>query len=75
MPPTTSAHSVALSSLPVSSSIGLSSKVTHYTESACCKSMFHVFQLFQRYVVNVLYRCCKSRSGCCICCNSCTLML
>jgi hypothetical protein len=31
--------------------------------------MFQVFQKFQRYVASVLYRCCKSRSGCGICCN------
>jgi hypothetical protein len=32
--------------------------------------MFLVFQVFHRYITNVLYRCCKSRSKCCICCNS-----
>jgi hypothetical protein len=37
--------------------------------------MFQVFQLFQRYVARVSYGCCKSRLGCCICCNGCTLML
>ena len=35
-------------------------------ESAYCK---HMFQVFQRYVVSVSYGCCKSRSGCCICCK------
>jgi hypothetical protein len=42
---------------------------------AYCKHIFQVFQMFQRFVVSVSYRCCKSRSGCCICCNSCTRML
>ena len=37
--------------------------------------MFQVFQMFIRYVANISYRCCKSRSGCCICCNGCTHML
>ena len=41
-------------------------------ERACCK---HMFRVFCRYVASVLYRCCKSRSKCCICCNGCTLML
>jgi hypothetical protein len=36
---------------------------------------FRVFQMFQTYVVSVSYGCCKSRSGCCICCNGCTRML
>jgi hypothetical protein len=31
--------------------------------------------MFQWYVAYISYRCCKSRSGCCICCNGCTLML
>ena len=31
-----------------------------FAESACCKRMF---QMFQRYVASVSYRCCKSRSG------------
>jgi hypothetical protein len=30
---------------------------------------FQVFQMFQRYVACIVYRCCKSRSGCCTCCN------
>jgi len=34
-----------------------------------------MFQVFQRYVTSVSCRCCKSRSGCCICCNGCTRML
>jgi hypothetical protein len=38
-------------------------------KNAYCKRMFH------RYVASVSYRCCKSRSGCCICCNICTYML
>jgi hypothetical protein len=31
--------------------------------------------MFQRYVVNVSYGCCKSRSECCTYCNGCTRML
>jgi hypothetical protein len=45
-----------------------------YVESACYTSMFQVFQMFQRYVANVVYQCCKSRSGCCTCCNGYTRM-
>jgi hypothetical protein len=45
------------------------------TESACCKRMFQVFQMFQRYVASISYGCCKSRSRCCICFNGCTHML
>ena len=45
-----------------------------YAESACCKCMFHVFQIFLWYVASVLYRCYKSRSGCCTCCKSYTHM-
>jgi hypothetical protein len=45
------------------------------SQSACCKHMFQVFQMFQRYVASVLYWCCKNRSGCCICCNGYTRML
>jgi hypothetical protein len=41
-------------------------------ESTCYKRMLRVFQ---RYVASVLYGCCKSKSGCCICYNGCTLML
>jgi hypothetical protein len=41
-----------------------------YAESACCKHMFQLFQLFQRYVASASYGCCKSRSGCCTCCKS-----
>jgi hypothetical protein len=37
--------------------------------------MCQVFQMFQRYVASVLYGCCKSRSGCCICSNGCIRML
>jgi hypothetical protein len=33
----------------------------------CCKLMYQVFPLFYIYVLSVLYGCCKSRSGCCIC--------
>jgi hypothetical protein len=35
-----------------------------------CKYMFQIFHLFQKYVASVLSGCCKSRSGCCIYCNS-----
>jgi hypothetical protein len=37
--------------------------------------MFKVFQMFQKYVASVSDGCCKSISGCCICCNGCTRML
>jgi hypothetical protein len=47
----------------------------YYAKSACCKHMFQVFQMLQRYVANFLCGCCKSRLGCCTCCNSCTRML
>ena len=40
-----------------------------YAESACCKRMFQVFQIFQKYVASVSYGCCKSRLGYCICCK------
>jgi hypothetical protein len=36
---------------------------------------FKCFQMFQRCVTSVSHRCCKSRSGCCICCNDDTRML
>jgi hypothetical protein len=39
------------------------------TEIACCKHMFQIFRMFQRYVASVRSGCCKNRSGCCICCN------
>jgi hypothetical protein len=41
-------------------------------ENACCKRMFQVFQM---YIVSVSDVYCKSRSGCCICCNGYTHML
>jgi hypothetical protein len=44
-------------------------------ESACCKHMFQLFFMFQKYAASVLYGCCKSRSGCCICCSGSTRML
>jgi hypothetical protein len=46
-----------------------------FVESVCCKRMFRVFQMFQRYVASISDGCCKNRSGCCIYCNSCTRML
>jgi hypothetical protein len=33
-----------------------------------------MFQVFQRYVASVVYRCCKSISGCDTCCNGCIRM-
>jgi hypothetical protein len=44
-------------------------------KNACCKHMFQVFQMFQRYVTSISCGCCKSRSGCCICCTGCSRML
>jgi hypothetical protein len=38
-------------------------------KNTCCKRMFQVFQMFQRYVASVSDEYCKSRSGCFICCN------
>jgi hypothetical protein len=35
-------------------------------ENACYK---HMFPVFQRYIANVPYGCCKGRFGCCTCCN------
>jgi hypothetical protein len=32
----------------------------------CFKCMFQMFYLFQMYVASILFRCCKSRPGCCI---------
>jgi hypothetical protein len=43
--------------------------------SACCKSVFQVFEMFQRYDASVAYGCCKSRSGCFTYCNGYTRML
>jgi hypothetical protein len=37
--------------------------------------MFQVFQMFKWYVASVSREYCKSRSGCCTCCDSCTRML
>ena len=34
-----------------------------------------MFQIFQRYVASVSCKCCKSRSGCCICCTCSKSML
>ena len=72
-------HSVASSSASASSCVDeppfVQAASRCYAESACCNSMFQVFQMFQRYVVSVLCGCCKSRSGYCICCNGYTRML
>jgi hypothetical protein len=37
--------------------------------------MFQVLYMLQRYVISVSYGCCKSGSGCCLCCNGCTRIL
>jgi hypothetical protein len=38
--------------------------------------MMHVASVhFKRHVSSVSHGCCKSRLGCCICCNGCTCML
>jgi hypothetical protein len=52
-----------------------SKEMLQCAENACCKRMFQVFQMFQRYVAIVSYECCKSRLKCCICCNGCTHIL
>jgi hypothetical protein len=44
-------------------------------ETACCKHLFHVFQMFQQSVASASYECCKSISGCSTCCNGCARML
>jgi hypothetical protein len=41
----------------------------------CCKRMFQLFWMFQRYATSVSYVCCKIRSRCCIFCNDYTRML
>jgi hypothetical protein len=46
--------------------------VSHQT---CCKRIFQVFQSFHMHVASVSCGYCKSRSGCCICCNSYTRIL
>jgi hypothetical protein len=38
-------------------------------ETACCKHLFKVSQIFQRYVASVSYGRCKNRLGCRTCCN------
>jgi hypothetical protein len=66
-------HSMALSS--ASTSLKSSKTASRCcAKSACCKHMFQVFNMLQRYVSSVSYECCKSRLGCCICCNGCTCM-
>jgi hypothetical protein len=50
-------------------------KVALHAENARCKSMFKVFQMLHLDVASVLCVYCKSRLGCCICCNDCTRML
>ena len=44
-------------------------------ELDCTFNMFQVFHMFYKHVASVSYGYCKSRSGCCICCNGCTCML
>jgi hypothetical protein len=63
---TSTASSSALTSFHLSKQ-----QVDATLESACYNSMF---QMFQGYVASVVYRCCKSRSGCCTCCNCYTCM-
>jgi hypothetical protein len=41
----------------------------------CCKRMFQLLQMFQRYIASVSYRWSKSRSRYCIYCNDYTCML
>jgi hypothetical protein len=41
-------------------------------KNVCCKCIFQMFKMFQRYVS---YGCCKDRSECCTCCNVLTRML
>jgi hypothetical protein len=44
-------------------------------ESACCKRLFQVFQMFLSYITGVSCGCYKRRSRCCISCNGCLHML
>jgi hypothetical protein len=44
-------------------------------ESACCKRLFQVFQMFLSYITCVSYECYKHRSRCYISCNGCLRML
>jgi hypothetical protein len=62
-------HSAAPASSFASTSLSSSKQQVYATESTCCNNMFQVFQIFHRYVVSVVYRCCKSRSRCYTCCN------
>jgi hypothetical protein len=45
-----------------------------YVTMALYTCFKHMFQVFQTHVANVLSRCCKIRSRCCICCCEYTLM-
>jgi hypothetical protein len=76
-PPTSTASAVASGELFMPTSLHSHKQQRRcYAESVCCKRMFQVFQMFQRYVASVLYGCCKSRSEYCIlCCNDYTRML
>ena len=58
-----------------SSMIHPSIKMTLRARNTCCKSMFQVFNMFHLDVAIISCGCCKSRSGCCICCNRYTRML
>jgi hypothetical protein len=74
-------HSIASTSMPASSSASTSlhflskQQVDVVLENICCKCLFQVFWIFQRYIASVSYGCCKNKSRCCICCNGCTRML
>jgi hypothetical protein len=37
-------------------------------KTACCKHLFQVFEIFQRYVASVSHDVAISRLGCCTCC-------
>ena len=58
-----------------SSMIHPSIKMTLRARNTCCKSMFQAFNMFHLDVAIISCGCCKSRSGCCICCNDYTRML
>jgi hypothetical protein len=42
--------------------------------SPMLQTYVQLLQMFQRYVASISYRCCKNRSGYCICCNGYTRM-
>jgi hypothetical protein len=69
--PSSSAAGLPESVVPL---LCVASKERRRVKTAYFKSIFQVFQMFQRYVASVVYRCCKSRSGCCIYWNGYTHM-